>query len=125
MDTGPEIRCAPIPAVTTNATPVTCQRSGVWRSTISPSTVAMPGSNAISVPKAGIDMRRSASISRDNGSSGNRIARPRPCSAMVGVKPWMTATAPNGATTIAAVVNEMASPCNPSTAAPTRWVRRM
>ena len=85
----------------------------------------MPGSSAIRVPKAETDIRRRASISSENGNSGTRIARPRPWRAIIGVIPCMAAAAPNGEMTRAAVVNEMARPCNPSSSAPTRWVSRM
>src|SRR6476619_1914328 len=75
------VRSAPMPAATTKPTPSTGQRPGTWCSSTRPITRAIAGSRLIRVPKAEVVSRRSASISRLNGTTGSRIARPKPTAA--------------------------------------------
>ena len=70
------LRCAAAPASTTKPMPTICSGIGFWCRTIRPRTTAMAGSRAISVPNALGVMWRSAVISRANGTTGSRTARP-------------------------------------------------
>ena len=77
------------------------------------------------MPNAAVDSLRNETISRTNGTTGSKIASPRPTRIRCGVSrpiaEWPTAiVAANPATAI-----DTASPLIPATSSPTRWVSSM
>jgi hypothetical protein len=86
---------------------------------------AMAGSRHIKVPKAAVLSRRSAYISRLNGTTGTSSAKPTPASTSRGVSAGMTAGPATSVATTAATGRDTASPCRPASSSPTAWVSRM
>src|SRR5688572_716272 len=70
----PPVRSAPMPAATTKATPAAAAGPGTWCSARAPINRAAAGSRLISVPNAAAVSRRSASNSKQNGTTGSSSA---------------------------------------------------
>ena len=91
-----------------------------------PTSSAKAGSRLIRVPNAAVVSRRSASISRVNGTTGSRIARPRPTSTSSGVSAADDArTGDRGRDQAGDRHRDRQAAAARSTASPTRWVSRM
>ena len=105
--------------------PATASASGTCPRATRPTSTAKAGSRHISVPKAAVVRRRSASSSSANGTRGSRIARPTPSSSSSGVMRPNTLGPATTVAVIAATGIDRASPPIPATSSPTRWVSRM
>ena len=78
------------------------------------------------MPKAAVVNRRSASISKLNGTTGSRIAKPTPnITKPTSTCPNTVPPEPTPTTAVVATVIETASPRSPDTSSPTRCVSRM
>ena len=119
------VRSAPTPAATTKATPTSDQALGTWPSSANPAIRASAGSRHIRVPNAAAVSRRSAYISRLNGTIGSSSARPRPASSRCGVSAGRMPGPVTSVDTRAATGMDTARPCRPATSSPTAWVRTM
>ena len=99
---------------------------GRWCSSTSPAIRAIAGSRHIRVPKAAVLSRRSAYISRLNGTTGSSSGQAE--ARQQQLRGQAPAERPGPATSVAttaATGRETASPCRPASSSPTAWVSRM
>ena len=83
------------------------------------------GSSAISVPKAAVVRRRSASISSEKGMTGSSNARPKAVTTTCHVMFPIACGTPMKAAVTAATGMVIDRPCSPANRSPMCWVSTM